>query len=258
MAGRLDFFPYLRYNRANNRKGDESMDWLHISSPGLGPEVIAFRLFCALVIGVLIGIDRELTRRPAGLRTHMLVALGSCTVMLIGQLIFAEYSPLGATPDPARMAAQVVAGVGFLGAGTIMRGGNSVRGLTTAASLWSVACLSMAVGGGYYAVGLFGTVFMLITLVVFEWLQKVMMKDRYAEFSYVMECNDLAKGLLELHRTAEACGMELRDVNVRKTGAIGGSITFRAERSGRHAGKKAEEFHMKLLELEQVTEVAAV
>lgn len=234
------------------------MDWLHISSPGLGPEVIAFRLFCALVIGVLIGIDRELTRRPAGLRTHMLVALGSCTVMLIGQMIFAQYKELGASPDPARMAAQVVAGVGFLGAGTIMREGNSVRGLTTAASLWSVAGLSMAVGGGYYAVGLFGTVFMLITLVVFDWLQKVMMKDRYVQFCYVMECGNLTQGLRQLHETAEVCGMLLRDVEARKNGAIDGSITFRAECKGRHAGKKAEEFHMKLLELEPVREVAAV
>lgn len=234
------------------------MDWLQATPLEIGPEVIAFRLFCALVIGVLIGIDRELTRRPAGLRTHMLVALGSCAVMLIGQLVFAEYHPLGATPDPARMAAQVVAGVGFLGAGTILREGNSVRGLTTAASLWSVACLSMAVGGGYYAVGFFGTVFMLVTLIVFDWLQKKMMRDRYIEFSYVMECSDLAEGLRQLHQTAEDAGMALRNIEARKDSSGGGSITFRAERKGKHATGCAEEFHARLLELELVREVAAV
>lgn len=220
--------------------------------------VIAFRLLCALVIGVCIGIDRELTRRPAGLRTHMLVALGACVVMITGQLIFAEYSPLGATPDPARMAAQVVAGVGFLGAGTIMREGLSVRGLTTAASLWAVACLGMAVGGGYYALGLFGTVFMLVTLIVFDWLQKVMMKDRYIQFSYVMECRDLTESLRQLHEMAENCGMGLHNVEARKDSAKGGSITFRAECKGKNAAKHAKEFHAKLLELELVTEVAAV
>lgn len=237
---------------------DQIRVFLEASPMELGPEVIAFRLFCALVIGVLIGIDRELTRRPAGLRTHMLVALGACVVMIIGQLVFAEYSPLGATPDPARMAAQVVAGVGFLGAGTILREGNSVRGLTTAASLWAVACLGMAVGGGYYAVGLFGTIFMLVTLVVFDWLQKIMMKDRYIQFSYVMECCDLAEGLRQLHEMAENCGMNLHNIEARKNGTKGGTITFRAERKGKQAGLHAEEFHAKLLELELVTEVAAV
>lgn len=237
---------------------DQIRNFLTVNPMELSVGVIAFRLLCALLIGVLIGIDRELTRRPAGLRTHMLVALGACVVMIIGQLLFAEYKPLGAVPDPARMAAQVVAGVGFLGAGTIMREGNSVRGLTTAASLWAVACLGMAVGGGYYALGLLGTVFMLVTLVVFDWLQKVLMKDRYIQFNYVMECRDLAEGLRQLHDMAENCGMKLFNIEARKDGAKGGSITFRAECKGKHAAKHAEAFHARLLELEPVTEVAAL
>ena len=237
---------------------EQIREFLSATPMELGPGVIAFRLIFALIIGVIIGIDRELTRRPAGLRTHMLVALGSCVVMITGQLVFAQYSPLGATPDPARMAAQVVAGVGFLGAGTIMREGPSVRGLTTAASLWAVACLGMAVGGGYYALGFFGAVFMLITLVVFDWLQKKMMKDRYIQFNYVMECDDLAESLRQLHQTADNSGMTLRNIEARKDGVRGGSITFHAECKGKHAGSHAEEFHAKLLELELVKEVAAV
>ena len=233
----------------------------HFLSAGpmeLGAGVVAFRLAIALIIGVLIGIDRELTRRPAGLRTHMLVALGSCAVMITGQLIFKDYNPFGATPDPARMAAQVVTGVGFLGAGTILREGNSVRGLTTAASIWAVACLGMAIGAGYYALGLFGALFMLITLVAFDWLQKRMMKDRYAQCSYVMECSNLAEGLRQLHDTAEACGMQLHNVEARKDGSGGGSITFRAECKGKHATDHVAVFHVKLLELELTKEVAAV
>ena len=237
---------------------EEIRMFLNTNPMDLSAGVIAFRLLFALIIGVLIGIDRELTRRPAGLRTHMLVALGACVVMITGQLIFAEYSPLGATPDPARMAAQVVAGVGFLGAGTIMREGLSVRGLTTAASLWAVACLGMAVGGGYYSLGLFGTLFMLVTLIVFDWLQKKMMNDRYIQFSYVMECKDLAAGLRQLHEMADGCGMGLHNVEARKGADGGGSITFRAECKGKHAAEHAKQFHAKLLELELVTEVAAV
>ena len=128
------------------------METIDLSSLSLGPQVIAFRLFCALIIGIVIGTEREFTHRPAGMRTHMLVALGSCSIMLVGQMIFTQYRPLGASIDPARLAAQVIAGVGFLGAGTILREGASVRGLTTAASVWTVACLGIAIGGGYYIV----------------------------------------------------------------------------------------------------------
>ena len=101
----------------------------------------------------------------------MLVALGSCVVMITSQMIFHQYRAFGATPDPARLSAQVITGVGFLGAGTIMREGPSIKGLTTAASIWAVACLGIAVGGGYYTLGIIGTVGMIIILVLFEWLQ---------------------------------------------------------------------------------------
>ena len=100
---------------------------------------IMLRLLCAMLIGVVIGTEREYTHRPAGMRTHMLVALGACAVMITSQLIFFQYRPFGATPDPARLSAQVITGVGFLGAGTILREGTSIKGLTTAASIWAVA-----------------------------------------------------------------------------------------------------------------------
>ena len=112
----------------------------------LQPKQIIVRLLVALLLGAIIGTEREYTHRPAGMRTHMLVALGACAVMITGQSIFCQYYPLGAMPDPARLAAQVIAGVGFLGAGTILRDGTSIKGLTTAASVWTVACLGVAVG----------------------------------------------------------------------------------------------------------------
>ena len=120
---------------------------------------ICMRLLCAMIVGLVIGTEREFTHRPAGMRTHILVALGACSVMITGELIFIPYSTLGATPDPARLGAQVITGVGFLGAGTILREGINVKGLTTAASLWTVACLGLAAGAGYYAVALVGMVF---------------------------------------------------------------------------------------------------
>ena len=128
-------------------------DYINVE-PGI--VAIALRLLCAMTVGTLIGMEREYTHRPAGLRTHILVALGACVVSILGEGLFTHYAALGATPDPARLSAQVITGVGFLGAGTIMKEGVSVKGLTTAASVWAVACLGIAAGFGYYALALLG------------------------------------------------------------------------------------------------------
>ena len=114
------------------------------------------RMLCAMLVGIIVGVERGRNHRPAGMRTHMLVALGACVTMVVSNFLFVRFRPLGATPDPARLGAQVVSGVGFLGAGTIMREGLSVKGLTTAASIWAVACLGLAAGAGYYAIALTG------------------------------------------------------------------------------------------------------
>jgi putative Mg2+ transporter-C (MgtC) family protein len=107
------------------------------------------RLAVAAGFGMVIGIERELREQAAGLRTHMLVAIGSCLFTLVGAFGFEGISGT-VNPDPSRVAAQIVTGIGFLGAGAILREGLFVRGLTTAASLWVVAAVGMAVGLGMY------------------------------------------------------------------------------------------------------------
>ncbi len=109
---------------------------------------VVVRLAAAAGLGMVIGIERELREQAAGLRTHMLVAVGACLFTLVGAYGFDAVG--GSTPDPSRVAAQIVTGIGFLGAGAILREGFSVRGLTTAASLWVVAGVGMAVGLGLY------------------------------------------------------------------------------------------------------------
>ena len=94
---------------------------MDLSALALTPWEIALRMLCAMLIGVVIGTEREYTHRPAGMRTHMLVSLGACAVMVTSQALFYQYRVYGATPDPARLSAQVITGVGFLGAGTIMK-----------------------------------------------------------------------------------------------------------------------------------------
>lgn len=188
---------------------------------------IAMRLLCAMLVGLIIGTEREYTHRPAGMRTHILVALGACAVMITGQLIFVQYRPYGASPDPARLAAQVITGVGFLGAGTILREGINVKGLTTAASLWSVACLGIAAGGGYYAVALVGMLFIFITLTLFETIQKKLIKPKLVR-DYALQVTSVADAMEAIHALAEQCKGELSGFHA-ETISDGFRLSFRVQ-----------------------------
>lgn len=134
-------------------------------------------LLVAAVCGGVVGLERERSRRPAGLRTHVLVCVGSALIMQVSMAMWVMARTVGGTGDPGRIAAQVVSGIGFLGAGTIMREGANIRGLTTAASLWVVAGIGLAVGSGLYIQSIVGTVIVVLTLntlqeVEHKWLSK--------------------------------------------------------------------------------------
>jgi putative Mg2+ transporter-C (MgtC) family protein len=125
------------------------------------------RLALAAVLGGLIGIERELREREAGLRTHLLVSVGSALFTIVSAYGFHEFLASGQAvvrADPTRIAAQIVTGIGFLGAGAIIRQGLSVRGLTTAATLWVVAAIGMATGAGYYSGAVITTALVLLSL----------------------------------------------------------------------------------------------
>ena len=123
------------------------------------------RLLLAAALGGIIGLERETHEKAAGFRTHILVCLGACLIMLTSIHLFNIYKGMGSL-DPGRIAAQVVTGVGFLGAGTIIRSRTSIIGLTTAASLWSVAGIGLAIGSGLYIIGIFSAVLILSCLIV--------------------------------------------------------------------------------------------
>jgi putative Mg2+ transporter-C (MgtC) family protein len=135
--------------------------------PELDSLDILFRLTLAGVLGGAIGLERELREREAGLRTHLLVSVGSALFFLVSAYAWADWNfstREGIVFDPTRIAAQIVSGIGFLGAGAIIRQGLSVRGLTTAATLWLVAAIGMASGAGYWEAALIATAGALITL----------------------------------------------------------------------------------------------
>ena len=125
--------------------------------------IMVGRLAIAGALGTLIGLEREYRAKEAGMRTHFLVALGSALMMIVSQYGFGTK-----TADASRVAAQIVSGIGFIGAGTIMMQKQFVRGLTTAAGLWVAAGIGMAVGGGLYSIGIVSTIFTLIGLELFQ------------------------------------------------------------------------------------------
>jgi putative Mg2+ transporter-C (MgtC) family protein len=128
---------------------------------------LTLRLVVALLLGGAIGWERELQRMPAGFRTHALVSLGSAIFTLIS-----AYAFVGPGSDPTRIAAQIVSGIGFLGGGAILHYGGTVRGLTTAASLWSVAAVGMAAGAGLFVVAAISAALVIISLEVFQRVER--------------------------------------------------------------------------------------
>jgi putative Mg2+ transporter-C (MgtC) family protein len=135
--------------------------------PTLNWDESLLRLSLAAILGGLIGVERELREREAGLRTHLLVALGSALFTIVGAYGFHAFLESGQSvvrADPTRIAAQIVTGIGFLGAGAIIRQGLSVRGLTTAATLWVVAAVGLAAGAGYYSAAAITTAVVLVAL----------------------------------------------------------------------------------------------
>jgi putative Mg2+ transporter-C (MgtC) family protein len=125
---------------------------------------ILIRLASAAALGSLIGFERERLLWAAGIRTHMLVCVGSCLIMVVSAYGFASVLSDHVVLDPSRVAAQVVSGIGFLGAGSILARGEIVKGLTTAASIWTVAAIGLAIGGGLYFAGIASTIIILIIL----------------------------------------------------------------------------------------------
>lgn len=172
---------------------------------------ILSRLLLAALLGSLIGVEREKKHRAAGLRTHIIVSVASCLIMLIsidGYKTFYGNNSWDAT----RFASQVISGIGFLGAGTILQKKDVVKGLTTAATLWLCAANGLAVGIGYYKGAIFATVICLITLISLKGMDGILSKRYTASYHMSFESKDLQ--CKDFEKICEEEGIELSSINI--------------------------------------------
>lgn len=173
-------------------------------------EAIVLRILAAIIVGGLIGLERGMKNRPAGLRTYMLVCVGACLIMLTNQYIY-QFTGAG---DPMRLGAQVVSGIGFLGAGTIIvTKHNQIKGLTTAAGLWASAGVGLALGIGFYEAALTASVGIYAILAILQrWEHRVHKKirllDVYIELANTMPMNKFAQNLRAINLQIEGIQFE--------------------------------------------------
>ncbi|MGD0969914.1 MAG: MgtC/SapB family protein [Desulfobaccales bacterium] len=152
---------------------------------------ILFRLALAAALGALVGLEREVHGRPAGIRTYLLLSMGSALIMVLSEFLFLEFVPLGVgeamRADPGRIAAQAVTGIGFLGGGVILRYRDSIRGLTTAACVWVACAIGLTIGAGFYLFGTAVTALTLVSLVGLKAVEKRLKKDWYKEMIVISQ-----------------------------------------------------------------------
>ena len=177
---------------------------------------MCLRLLMAFLAGAAVGWERESHGRPAGLRTNILACVASAMAMMVSQMLFVQSATNGPTsswrPDPARLGAGILTGIGFLGGGTILRHGNFVRGVTTAASLWFVTILGLTFGSGQIVLGLAGTGIALVALLVLPGFEKFITTDWYATITVTLGLDDVAEE--ELRKRIESLGIWVKSVKL--------------------------------------------
>ncbi len=186
--------------------------------------IVLARILLSVVLGFVLGLERELYKRPAGLRTHILVCIASCLIMLVSMYGFEG-------GDPARLAAQVVSGVGFLGAGAIIRGDKDIKGITTAATVWMSAMIGLACGNGFYFGAILVTVIGLIILTIFRSLEEKMAYSSKYKSKIYMVVKEEEQLVSNLRIYLQEGNLQISDIDTKTVTVAGGKcirtvITF--------------------------------
>lgn len=176
----------------------------------------------ALFIGGLTGLEREKSHQFAGFRTHILVAVGSCITSITSLSLFLQYSSQ-INVDPARLPAQVLSGIGFLGAGAILKTSNGIRGLTTAAGIWATACIGIAIGYGYYELSIYAWLFVMITLYILKNIDKIFFKKKQTIFD--IKANNI-NVISAIYNKFEKSQISVKNIEVESIGEKAWKISF--------------------------------
>ena len=163
---------------------------------------VIIKLILAVIVGGFTGYEREKSNQFAGFRTHILVAIGSCITSIIALELFTKYSSIS-TMDPARLPAQVLSGIGFLGAGAILKNSNGIRGLTTAAGIWTTACIGIAIGYGQYVAGIVAWLLVMATLYILKNFDKVISKRSQTLLKATITSLDVTSNIFNTIKASE-------------------------------------------------------
>ena len=163
---------------------------------------VIIKLILAVIVGGFTGYEREKSNQFAGFRTHILVAIGSCITSIIALELFTKYSSIS-TMDPARLPAQVLSGIGFLGAGAILKNSNGIRGLTTAAGIWTTACIGIAIGYGQYVAGIVAWLLVMATLYILKNFDKVISKRSQTVLKATITSLDVTSNIFNTIKASE-------------------------------------------------------
>jgi putative Mg2+ transporter-C (MgtC) family protein len=207
---------------------------------------ILLKLLLAIALGGIIGLEREASQKPAGLRTHILISASAAMMMILSQLMLAGKEPAGG--DMLRVAAAVITGMGFIGAGTIIQSQGMVHGLTTASTLWTVAGLGLVVGAGYYLVAILFSVLVIATLVLFRRVEETHLKK--ALYHYHLKIKDSPDILVNLRKLIFHLGLKLAELNLKKERNI--SIVTLSFSSSE---EKERQFNQSLFDMGEILEI---
>jgi putative Mg2+ transporter-C (MgtC) family protein len=206
---------------------------------------ILLKILLSACLGGIIGAEREMAHKEAGLRTNILIALGSTLITILSF----EFAVISKTGDPARLAAQIISGIGFLGAGAIMQARFAVHGLTTAATIWVVAGIGIAVGCGFYLISLAITIFVLLVLSVFRYFAAIIERHHHL-YVYIITTETRAAVLFDIRKILTELNIHYQSAKLSK-----GTETYEIELVVDSSDNKNRQFLEKLIQLKGINEV---
>ncbi|MBN1222920.1 MAG: MgtC/SapB family protein [Candidatus Aminicenantes bacterium] len=207
---------------------------------------VTLKLLMALALGGLIGLERESSHKPAGFRTNILICVGAAMMMILAGLLFDQNGQNG--NEVARIAAGVITGIGFIGAGTIIQSGGSIIGITTAATIWAVAVLGLVIGSGYYLVALIFSGIVILTLIFFRRLEEK--PGERLLYHYQLKTKTAREVLLNIKKLALHEGIKFKEITHKKDGPVS-VISF----SFPSSEEKEQEFNQSLMSMDGILEI---